>query len=331
MAKRSRAGRLRIHVENDPHHSDVYHITPALFGRRVRRSPGLAGRIAITYGQNLLDAPLAESEVLVVSNIDGTGLAERAPRLRWVQATSAGVEKLAPTLPHSLVLTNASGVHGPKGGEYAMTALLMLNHRVPHFATAQRAGRWDQAFSTPIAGKTVLILGVGAVGSAAARLARRFGLRILGVSRSGKANPLVDRMYKPAALRRALPQADFVLVTLPLTAETRGFIGRAELDLLPRHAGIVNLGRGAVIDNDALADKLRRGELSGAVLDVFPEEPLPASSPLWTVPNLIISPHCAVDDSTSYAERALDIFVGNLERYLAGRRLVNVVDKTLGY
>ena len=329
MAKRSRAGRLRIHVENSPHHSKVYHITPALFGRRVRRSPGLAGRIAITYGQD--SAALAECEVLVVGSIDGTGLADRAPRLRWIQATSAGVEKLAPTLPDSVVLTNASGVHGPKGGEYAMTALLMLNHRVPHFVTAQRAGRWEQAFTTPIVGKTVLILGVGAFGSAAARLARRFGLRILGVSRSGKANPLVDRMYKPAALRRALPQADFVLATLPLTEETRGLVGRAELDLLPRHAGIANLGRGAVIDNDALADKLRCGELSGAVLDVFPEEPLPASSPLWTVPNLIISPHCAIDDSTSYAERALDIFVGNLERYLAGRRLLNVVDKALGY
>ncbi|MFO1061655.1 MAG: D-2-hydroxyacid dehydrogenase [Dongiaceae bacterium] len=334
MAKRSTAGRLRIHVENDPHHSEVYHITPALLGRRVRRSPGLAGRIAVTYGQDKgrLDAALAEAEVLVVvGSLDGTGLAERAPRLRWIQSTSAGVEKLAPTLPDGVVLTNASGVHGPKGGEYAMTALLMLNHRVPHFATAQRARRWDQAFTTPIAGKTVLILGVGAMGSAAARLARRFGLRILGVSRSGKAHPLVDRMYKPSALRRALPQADFVLVTLPLTAETRGLLGRAELDLLPRHAGIVNLGRGAVIDNDALADKLRRGELSGAVLDVFPQEPLPASSPLWTVPNLIISPHCAVDDSASYAERALEIFIGNVERYLAGRRLVNVVDKALGY
>src|SRR6266851_491812 len=168
MAKRSRAGRLRIHVENDPHHSEVYHITPALFGRRVRRSPGLAGRIAITYGQDpaLLDAALAESEVLVVGNIDGTGLADRAPRLRWIQTTTAGVEKLAPTLPDSVVLTNASGVHGPKGGEYAMTALLMLNHRVPHFATAQRAGRWEQVFMTPIAGKTVLILGVAAMDSA---------------------------------------------------------------------------------------------------------------------------------------------------------------------
>ena len=333
MVERKGSARLRIHVENDGSHAEVYHITPALLGKRIRRIPGLSGRIKVSYGQDpaRLDAALADAEILVIGSFDASGIADRAPRLRWIQSTNAGVERLAPTLPESLVLTNASGVHGPKAGEYAVTALLMLNHRVPHFVTAQRAARWEQDFTTPIAGKTVLILGVGAIGSAAARLARRFGLRVLGVSRSGKGNPVVDRMYRPAALRRALPAADFVLVTLPLTPETRGLLGRAELDLLPRHAGIVNLGRGAVIDNDALADKLRRGELSGAVLDVFPEEPLPASSPLWTVPNLIISPHCAADDSTSYAERALDIFVDNLERYLAGRRLANIVDKTLGY
>ena len=335
MARATRAGsaRLRIHVENDGSHAEVYHITPALLGKRIRRIPGLARRIDVSYGQDpaRLDAALADAEILVIGSFDASGIADRAPRLRWIQSTNAGVERLAPTLPESLVLTNASGVHGPKGGEYAMTALLMLNHRVPHFVTQQQARRWDQAFATPIAGKTVVILGVGAIGSEVARLARRFGLRVIGVSRSGKSSRLVDRMVRPAALKQVLPQADFVVATLPLTRETRGLVGRAELDLLPRHAGLVNLGRGAVIDNDALADKLRAGELSGAVLDVFPAEPLPAASPLWTTPNLIISPHCAVDDSTAYAERALDIFLDNLQRYLAGRRLVNVVDKRLGY
>ncbi len=270
MARATRAGsaRLRIHVENDGSHAEVYHITPALLGKRIRRIPGLARRIDISYGQDpaRLDAALADAEILVVGSFDATGIAHRAPLLRWIQSTNAGVERLAPTLPESMVLTN-----------------------------------------------------------------RRFGLRVIGVSRSGKSSRLVDRMVRPAALKQVLPQADFVVATLPLTRETRGLIGRAELDLLPRHAGLVNLGRGAVIDNDALADKLRSGELSGAVLDVFPAEPLPAASPLWTTPNLIISPHCAVDDSTAYAERALDIFLDNLQRYLAGRRLVNVVDKPLGY
>jgi phosphoglycerate dehydrogenase-like enzyme len=332
-AKKSRAARTRIHIENNPGSAEVYHVTPALFAKGVRKFPGLAGKIAVTYGNDptKLDAVLAETEIILTGGFDPSNLETRAPRLKWVQSTSAGVEKLAPYMPSGIVLTNASGVHMPKGGEYAMTALLMLNHRVPHFVTAQRAARWDQAFASPIAGKTVLILGVGAIGSAAARLARRFGMRVLGVSRSAKRNKLVDRMYGPKDLKKALPQADFVLSVLPLTAETRGLLGRAELDLLPRHAGVINVGRGPVIDNDALADKLRKGELSGAVLDVYPEEPLPASSPLWATPNLIMSPHCAIDDASSYAERALDIFLGNLKRYLAGRQLVNVVDTRLGY
>jgi phosphoglycerate dehydrogenase-like enzyme len=240
-------------------------------------------------------------------------------------------DKLLPAVPSDVVLTSTSGIHVPKGGEYAMASLLMLNHRVPHFVTAQRECNWDQAFATPIAGKTVVILGVGAIGGEAARLARRFGMRVLGVSRSGESNRLVDRMYGPDDLTEVLPQADFLLVTLPLTERTRGLLGRAQLDMLPAHAGLVNLGRGAVIDNDALADKLRNGELSGAVLDVFPEEPLPSSSPLWSTPNLIMSPHCAVDDGASYAESALEVFLDNLRRYVAGRRLNNVVDKSQGY
>jgi phosphoglycerate dehydrogenase-like enzyme len=331
--KKSKAARTRIHVENNPGSAEVYHVTPALFAKSIRKIPGLAGKIAVTYGNDptKLDSALAETEILLTGGFDASNLETRAPRLKWIQSTSAGVEKLAPYVPSDMVLTNASGVHMPKGGEYAMTALLMLNHRVPHFVTAQRAARWDQAFASPIAGKTVLILGVGAIGSATARLAKRFGMRVLGVSRSAKRHKLVDRMYGPKDLKKALPQADFVLAVLPLTAETRGLLGRSELDLLPRHAGVINVGRGPVIDNDALADKLRKGELSGAVLDVYPEEPLPESSPLWATPNLIMSPHCAIDDASSYAERALDIFLGNLRRYLAGRQLVNVVDTRLGY
>ena len=138
-------------------------------------------------------------------------------------------------------------------------------------------------------------------------------------------------MLKAKDLPKILAKADFVVGALPLTGETRGLLGRKELDLLPPHAGIVNLGRAAVIDYDALRDKLIKGELSGAVLDVFPEEPLPASSPLWSTPNLIISPHCGVDDATTYVARCLDIFLGNVRRYVAGRGLNNVVDIGLGY
>jgi len=329
---RGRVGRLRVHVIEDPAAPEPYRLTPRNVRAAMRRFPGIGRRIAVTFAASAAHTePLATAEVLLAGQLDPSKLAVHATRVRWIQSTSAGVEKLVAVMPPGVILTNASGVHGPKGGEYAMTALLMLNHRVPHFVTRQRAAQWDRAWSTPIAGKTVVIIGTGAIGLSAARLARRFGMRVLGVSRTGRARPAVERMYRPKDLAKVLPRADLVLITTPLTPETRGLLGRRELDLLPRHAGIVNLGRGRVVDYDALAEKLRKGELSGAVLDVFPEEPLPADSPLWSTPNLIISPHCGVDDAEVYVPRCLDIFFANLERYLDGRPLKNVVDLARGY
>jgi phosphoglycerate dehydrogenase-like enzyme len=138
-------------------------------------------------------------------------------------------------------------------------------------------------------------------------------------------------MYTTKNICAAFRQADFVVVTTPLTPETRGLVGAKELDCLPRHAGLVNLGRGPVVDYDTLSQKLWTRELSGAVLDVFHEEPLPPESPMWAAPNVIMSPHCAVDDGRAYVDRCLDIFIDNLRRYLGGRPLRNVVDPALGY
>lgn len=323
---------VRVHIENEPG-STTDAVTPERFEAAARRFRDLRRRIVVTYGEDPanFDAAVRAAEILVISHVSGSDLKRRAPSLRWIQSTSAGVENLVRKLPPDVILTNASGVHGPKGGEYGLTALLMLNHRVPHFVTQQRARRWSPAFSDRITGKTVVIVGVGAIGEAVARLVRRFGLRVLGVRRSGKPHPLVERMYRPKDLAKAFARADFVVLTLPLTPESRGLVGRRELDALPRHAGIVNLGRGGVMDYDALADKLEREELGGAVLDVFPEEPIPADSRLWTTPNLVASPHCAVDDAREYVTRCLDIFFDNLGRYLAGRPLRNRIDPALGY
>lgn len=323
----------RLHVENEPDGQPIHEVTPARLQAAARRHPGLLGRLRVTYGSDpaRLDEALRSAEVLIASHFPAHDLAARAPRLRWIQSVNAGVEDLVPLLPPGVVLTNASGVHGPKGGEYALTALLMLNHGVPHFVALQRERRWEQTFGSTIAGKTVLVVGVGAIGAEVARLCRRQGLRVLGVRRTARPHRWVDRMYAPRDIGKALPRADFVVVTTPATGESRGLLGRRELDLLPRHAGLVNLGRGAVVDYEALADKLRRGELAGAVLDVFPEEPLPPDSPLWSTPNLIVSPHCAVDDAATYVPRCLDIFFDNLRRYLAGRPLRNRVDPALGY
>ena len=331
-SRRPAPPRIVLHVQGDPT-SPVDSVTPAAFRAAARRAPALARRLVVSYADDpaALDGRLREAEILLAGSFPAEDLARRAPRLRWIQSTSAGVEKLVPHLPPPVVLTNASGVHGPKGGEYALTALLMLNHLVPHYVTRQRERRWDPQFSSTIAGKTVVLVGVGRIGAEVARLCRRFGLRVLGVRRSGRAHPLVERTYPPRAVGQALARADFVVVSAPLTPETRGLLGRAELDRLPPHAGLVNLGRAAVVDYDHLAAKLRRGELGGAVLDVLPEEPLPADSPLWTTPNVILSPHCAVDDAVSYVTRALAIFFDNLARYAAGRALRNRVDPERGY
>jgi phosphoglycerate dehydrogenase-like enzyme len=330
MSPRDR--RIRLHVQNDPL-SPNDAVTPPRFASGARRVPELRRRLHVTFGVDppALEEGLREAEILMAGHVDGRDLATRAPRLRWIQSTSAGVEKLVPDLPPHVVLTNASGVHGPKGGEYAMTALLMLNHGVPHFATSQRDRRWDPVFTSPIAGRTVVIVGIGRIGGEVARLARRFGMKVLGVRRTGRPHRWVHRMFTTKGLRTALRQADFVVVTTPLTPETRGLIGAKELDSLPHHAGLVNLGRGPVVDYDALSAKLWTRELSGAVLDVFHEEPLPPESPLWSTPNVIVSPHCAVDDGRAYVPRCLDIFFGNLRRYLGGRPLRNVVDRRAGY
>lgn len=323
---------LRVHVDNDPAGNDVFRVTPERFAAAARRFAAVVRRLAVTYGEGLApDGGLRDARVLITGHFPACDLRALAPRLEWIQSTNAGVEDVLTILPPDVVLTNASGVHGPKGAEFCLTALLMLNHALPHFATRQRERRWDPLFTSTIAGKTVVLVGVGAIGAEVARLCRRFGLRVLGVRRSGRPHRGVERMYRPDQLAAVLPRADFLVVATPLTGETRGLIGRRELDLLPRHAGVVNLGRGAVVDQEALAVKLARGELAGAVSDVFDKEPLPADSPLWTAPNFVVTPHCAVDDGVRYVARSLDIFFDNARRYLAGRPLRNRIDPKLGY
>jgi glyoxylate/hydroxypyruvate reductase len=328
----ARRGRLRVHVANEPHGNDVFRVSPDRFAAAARRHAAIARRLAVTYGEGMTAGDgLGGAEVLLTGHFPPCDLRGLAPRLAWVQSTNAGVEDVLSVLPAGVALTNASGVHGPKGAEFALTALLMLNHGVPHFVTRQRERRWDPRFTTTIAGKTLVIVGIGAIGVEVARLARRFGLRVVGVSRNGRPHRAVDAVYRPAQFGKILPGADFLVVATPLTPGTRGLIGRKELDLLPAHAGVVNLGRGPVIDNAALAEKLARGELGGAVLDVFDTEPLPPDSPLWATPNLIATPHCAVDDGPRYVARCLDIFFDNAGRYLGGRPLRNRIDPALGY
>jgi phosphoglycerate dehydrogenase-like enzyme len=210
-------------------------------------------------------------------------------------------------------------------------AVLLLNHNIPHFTTAKIARKYDQLFSTGVWKKTLAVIGVGHMGGAAANGAKRLGMRVIGIRQSREPHADVDEMFGPADLPQVLARADFVLVTTPLTAATTGLIGRREFDLMKPWAGLINMSRAGVVDYVALADKLRARELSGAVLDVFDPEPLPPTSFLWDVPNLILTPHVSSDEAEDYSAGCLDLFFENINRIQSERPIINQVDLVRGY
>lgn len=329
-----RGGKIHLHCENTRSMGEVFEISAERVRAALRRHPKLKGKIRVTIGYDgdIFPKAIRTANVLFGWHFDRTGLAERAPNLKLIHAHGAGVNHFMPLtwLPRGVKFTNSRGVHGPRAAEYTILALLMLNNRVPEMITNQRKARWKQVYNTVITGKTVLIIGVGNIGGSAADWAKKFGMTVWGIRRTGKRHRSVDRMYKPEALRKLLPKADFVMMCAPATRHTKHLLGRREINLMRKGTGFVNYSRADLVDYDALRKRLVKGELT-AVLDVFNPEPLPSSSPLWKAPNLIISPHCSSDDSVAYTPRTLDIVLGNIERMLAGKRVVNLVDPKWQY
>ena len=325
----------RLYIENGRARPEIYQITAARWQAAAKRHPRESARIeaVIAFDDERNDAALAAADIAIGSKIDPERIKAHGKKLRWLHSTSAGVENMAPFdwLPAGATLTNSRGIHAPKAGEFGALAFLMLNDNMPTHFDNQRARRWGKVFATPIAGKTAVVLGLGNMGRAAAEKAKLLGVRIIGVQRSPKPDPVADKVVGPDKLREVLPEADFLLVATPLTAETRGMVGAAELAVMKPTAGIVNIGRAAVMDYDALAAALRAGKFSGAILDVFNPEPLPADSPLWDVPRLVVVPHVSSDDVTCYMDLALDAFFRNFPSYEAGQPLPSRVDTKLGY
>jgi glyoxylate/hydroxypyruvate reductase A len=283
---------------------------------------------------------LARAEILFDFDRTHTGdLPELTPNLRWIQATSSGIGEYvrangyAQSMPHT-VFTTAAGVHAQPLAEFCVLVMLTFHRRFLQTLRDQTRRYWERFASTDLRGQTVVVVGIGRVGTEVARVSRALGMRVVGVKRTPKgASPAdlhVDELYGPAELPRALRQAQNLVLIAPHTAETERMIGAAELALLPAGAVFINIGRGALVDEPALVAALRSGRLLGAGLDVFAEEPLPADSPLWDLPNVIVSPHSA---STSIAEncRITDLFCDNLRRYLDGRPLRNRLDTLRGF
>ena len=331
---------MHIHFETRADKPSVFHMTPPLVQAAHKRA-GLGRGVRWTVGEDLRDLGwLATADGLVTGNdiiTDRTfpraTLAEAAPNLRWIHIIGAGIEPLLPLdwLPRQVTLTNNSGVHVQKTGEFAAMALLALCARLPEMVNNQQRAKWAPIFTPSIAGKTLLVVGLGDMGGAAAKAAKRLSMRVLGLRRKVRPHRHADAMLPLGQLHKGLAQADFVLVAAPLTPDTHHLIDARAIAAMKNGAGLINVGRAGVVDYAGLARALRSGKLSGAILDVFDPEPLPASSPLWKVPNLIITPHCSSDDLDHYLPLTLDLAFANVARLRDGKRLKNAVDPATGY
>jgi phosphoglycerate dehydrogenase-like enzyme len=261
------------------------------------------------------------------------------PRLRWIHATSAGageqVRKAA--LPGEalkrVAITTSSGVHAVPLAEYAILGLLAVAKELPRFVEEQRAKAWPEVRRPlrELDGQTLFLVGLGDIGRETARLGKALGMRTVGFRRTqGPPPEWVDDVHGPERLAELAGRADAMVVSLPLTDQTAGLIDRATIDHLPASCIFVNVGRGGVVDEPALIDALRERRIAGAVLDVFATEPLPEDSPLWALPNVLVTPHAAAL-SARENERIVELFVDNLRRYLDGRPLRNVVEPGVFY
>lgn len=334
QARKPFTRKVHLHIENTSALGEVFEASDERVRAALARHPQLADKVRITIGYDgdIFHQQIATADVLFGWDFDRQSLTKEAPNLRWVHAHGAGVSHLMPLdwLPKAAVLTNSRGVHGQRATEYALMAILMLNNRVPEMMTNQRKASWKQLFNTEVIGKTLLIVGVGHVGGSVAPWAQRLGMHVIGIRRTGKRRRFVDEMYRPEDMPKLFTRADFVLVTAPHTSDTHHLIGRAELNLLKRGAGLVNYSRANLVDYEALREKLERGEMS-AVLDVFDPEPLPDSSPLWNTPNLCITTHSSSDDAVNYTPRTLDVVFHNMARFIEGKPLRNRVSRKYEY
>lgn len=254
----------------------------------------------------------------------------KAPQLKWLHAFNAGVDHpiYDELLARGVRLTTSAGSAAEPIAQTAIMGLLALARGFPRWMVAQRSRKWDperKVLPRDLRGQTAVVVGLGRIGAEIARLARALGLKVIGIRRSPR-RPVdrVDELHPPAALQGLLARCDWLIIACPLTSETRGMVNAALLSSLPRGARVINVSRGEIVSEPAMIEALKSGQLAGAYLDVFATEPLPAASPLWDMPNVLVTPHNAAAASGN-DERVLEIFLDNLERWHRGAALVNEV------
>jgi phosphoglycerate dehydrogenase-like enzyme len=311
---------------------------PPELAERIRRRWPEMRVVHVTSGEQL-NAEIPDADILAGIHLRPPQF-QLAKRLQWIHSTAAGVAQLLyPELRNSaVIITNASGVHAVPMAEHVVGMMIALAHDFPGAMRHQLRSHWGQqemwdgpARPRELAGSVVLIVGFGAVGRAVAQRLQPFAVTVWAVTRSGKADPaLAARVFPATELDAALPEADFVVLAAPETPETRHLIGQRQLALMKPSAFLVNVARGSLLDEAALIAALQRRSIAGAGLDVASVEPLPPSSPLWTLGNVLITPHTS-GISVQLWEREGELLLDNLERWFSGRPLRNVVDKTRGY
>lgn len=292
-------------------------------------------------------AGLSPEEALAIADqvhaVEGTyctdELLRAAPNLRWVQSTSSGVERYITVSAlmenDDIVLSNMQGVHGSTIADHAIGMLLTLTRDLAYHSDPASRNQWRRSGSgrpvVSLEGRTLTVVGLGGIGRNVARRADGFGMRVLATRRSQTPPPhFIDEQGTPGDLDRFLAESDVVVLCVPLTDETTGMIGARELALMPKGSYLVNVSRGKVVDTDALVDALESGHLAGAALDVTDPEPLPPDHVLWSMPNVVITPHLSGRSALTSAQWRR-LYVENLRRFGAGEPLLNVVDKTAGY
>lgn len=300
------------------------------------RCDGAEVQVCSRYGELLPLLDAFQPNILLAYKIKGDPEAFPAdaivnfPSLKWVHVGGAGIDHLGNWDDARLTVTNSSGIHKELMAQYVMAAMVLFTQHLALYLRQQRQHHWQRRDCINLRGKTAVIAGFGSIGQEIGRVARTFGMRVIGIRTRPKAAENADAVWPVDRLEEAAGLADFFILSLPLTAKTRGLIGASTLNALKPGAVLINVARGGIVDETALLASLQEGRLSGAVIDVFEEEPLPADSPFWDMENVIVTPHSS-SDFDGWQRAVAELFCDNCERISRGVPLVNGVSPARGY
>ncbi|MFL2892109.1 MAG: D-2-hydroxyacid dehydrogenase [Candidatus Pelagibacter sp.] len=310
-------------------------VTKDLFESKLTKYLGIKDKISylIDWDDDNWKSSMKNADILLAWNFPTKGLSKIAPNLKWIHIISAGVNHLSPFnwVKKDLVLTNSSGIQAKKAGEFGLMSILMLQNQMTRIITNQKQKDYVTLLSNPIENKHVVVVGTGSLGGSMIKHISSLGANVTGVNRRGRNVDGCSKVIKFDKIDEVLPEADFLYLAVPETNETKGMISKKRLDTLKHTCGIVNIGRQSVMDYEHLRNKLKKNEISGAILDVFSEEPINRNSKFWDTPNLIITPHISSDSKGKYIEMVLEKFLANLKLFIDKKDLINQVDPDLGY